>query len=109
MLIADHLAVSLSIRGVWELLRRRGWSCQQPGRRAVERDEAAVASWVKCPGQSHRCGARGMANLRGRSCRLDDVAPRMHLGTHRQHARGSVQRRFPRRHLHGRAGVLQGR
>nr|WP_306416087.1 winged helix-turn-helix domain-containing protein [Streptomyces sp. Alain-F2R5] len=24
-----------------------GWSCQQPARRAVERDEAAVASWVK--------------------------------------------------------------
>ncbi|WP_369776439.1 winged helix-turn-helix domain-containing protein [Streptomyces sp. R33] len=47
MLIADQLGVSLSIRGVWELLRRHGWSCQQPARRAVERDDAAVAGWVK--------------------------------------------------------------
>ncbi|MFE6849105.1 winged helix-turn-helix domain-containing protein [Streptomyces sp. NPDC057686] len=47
MLIADQLGVPLSIRGVWELLRRHGWSCQQPARRAVERDDAAVAGWVK--------------------------------------------------------------
>ncbi|MBW8822579.1 MAG: winged helix-turn-helix domain-containing protein [Streptomyces sp.] len=47
LLIAEQLGVSLSIRGVWELLRRHGWSCQQPARRAVERDEAAVAGWVK--------------------------------------------------------------
>jgi transposase len=47
LLIADHLAVSLSVRGVWELLRRHGWTCQQPARRAIERDEAAVAGWVK--------------------------------------------------------------
>ncbi|MFE6338597.1 winged helix-turn-helix domain-containing protein [Streptomyces sp. NPDC057798] len=46
LLIADELGVSLSIRGVWELLRH-GWSCQQPARRAIERDEAAVAGWVK--------------------------------------------------------------
>lgn len=43
VLIADHLGMSLSIQGVWELLRRHGWSCLQPARRAVERDEAAVA------------------------------------------------------------------
>ncbi|MEV7890702.1 winged helix-turn-helix domain-containing protein [Streptomyces sp. NPDC001260] len=47
LLIADQLGVSLSIRGVWELLRRHGWSCQHPARRAIERDEAAVAGWVK--------------------------------------------------------------
>lgn len=47
VLIAEKLSVSLSVRGVWELLRRHGWSCQQPARRAVERDEAAVAGWVK--------------------------------------------------------------
>lgn len=43
MLVADHLGVSLSLRGVEELLRRHAWSCRQPTRRAVERDEAAVA------------------------------------------------------------------
>ncbi|WP_210590710.1 winged helix-turn-helix domain-containing protein [Streptomyces sp. GESEQ-35] len=47
LLIADQLGVSMSIRGVWELLRRHGWSCRQPARRAVERDDAAVAGWVK--------------------------------------------------------------
>ncbi|MEH0628401.1 winged helix-turn-helix domain-containing protein [Streptomyces stelliscabiei] len=47
MLIADQLGVSLSVRGAWRLLRRHGWSCQQPARRAVERDDAAVAGWVK--------------------------------------------------------------
>ncbi|MFF4259723.1 winged helix-turn-helix domain-containing protein [Streptomyces sp. NPDC001663] len=47
LLIADQLGVSLSVRGVWELLRRHGWSCQQPARRAIERDDAVVAGWVK--------------------------------------------------------------
>jgi transposase len=31
---------------VWKLLRRMGWSRQRPARRAVERDDAAVAAWV---------------------------------------------------------------
>jgi transposase len=47
LLIADRLGLSLSVRGVWEMLRRHGWSCQQPVQRAVERDEVAVAGWVK--------------------------------------------------------------
>lgn len=33
---------------VWYLLRNRlGWSRQRPARKAVERDDAAVAAWVK--------------------------------------------------------------
>lgn len=32
----------------WALLRKRlGWSVQRPARRAVERDDEAIASWVK--------------------------------------------------------------
>lgn len=31
--------------GVWHLLRRMGWSCQKPERRARERDEDAIATW----------------------------------------------------------------
>ena len=31
---------------VWKLLRRMGWSRQRPARRAVERDDDAVAAWV---------------------------------------------------------------
>jgi transposase len=33
---------------VWKLLRRRlGWRLQRPTRRAVERDEQAIARWVE--------------------------------------------------------------
>ena len=46
-LIAHTLGVDLSVPGVWGLLRRHGWSCQQPARRAIERNEAAVAGWIK--------------------------------------------------------------
>jgi transposase len=31
---------------VWKLLRRMGWRLQRPARRAVERDEQAIARWV---------------------------------------------------------------
>jgi len=32
---------------VWKLLRRRlGWRLQRPARRAIERDERAIARWV---------------------------------------------------------------
>jgi transposase len=38
--VADH-------RGhTWKLLRRMGWRLQRPARRAVERDEEAIARWV---------------------------------------------------------------
>jgi transposase len=30
----------------WKLLRRMGWRLQRPTRRAVERDEQAIARWV---------------------------------------------------------------
>ena len=33
--------------GVWHLLKRIGWSCQKPERRARERDEAAIERWRK--------------------------------------------------------------
>jgi transposase len=32
---------------VWRILREMGWSRQRPARRAVERDEQAIANWVK--------------------------------------------------------------
>ncbi|MEU3862558.1 winged helix-turn-helix domain-containing protein [Streptomyces sp. NPDC028722] len=37
---------SYTVQGVAALLKRHGWSCQVPDRRALERDEAA-AGWVK--------------------------------------------------------------
>jgi transposase len=32
---------------VWRILRGLGFSCQQPTRRAIERDEAAITHWKK--------------------------------------------------------------
>jgi transposase len=33
--------------GVWRLMRRLGWSCQKPERRARERDADAIERWRK--------------------------------------------------------------
>ncbi len=46
-LIGRRFHKSYTIQGVALLLKRHGWSCQVPARRAVERDDAAVAGWVK--------------------------------------------------------------
>ena len=46
-LIGRRFHKSYTVQGVAALLRRHGWSCQIPARRAVERDEVAVAGWVK--------------------------------------------------------------
>ncbi|AEY85341.1 IS630 family transposase [Streptomyces hygroscopicus subsp. jinggangensis 5008] len=46
-LIGRRFHKSYTVQGVAALLRRHGWSRQVPARRAVERDEAAVAGWVK--------------------------------------------------------------
>jgi transposase len=46
-LIGRRFHKSYTVQGVHYLLRRHGWSVQVPARRAIERDEAAVAGWVK--------------------------------------------------------------
>jgi transposase len=46
-LIGRRFHKSYTIQGVAVLLKRHGWSCQVPARRAVERDEASIAGWVK--------------------------------------------------------------
>jgi transposase len=45
--IGRRFHLSYTVQGVAKLLKRNGWSCQVPARRAVERDEAAVTGWVK--------------------------------------------------------------
>jgi transposase len=45
--IKDLTGVRYDQSGVWRLLRRLGWSLQRPARQAAERDEAAIARWVK--------------------------------------------------------------
>ncbi|MEV8601137.1 winged helix-turn-helix domain-containing protein [Streptomyces griseoviridis] len=46
-LIGRRFHRSYTVQGVAALLKRHGWSCQVPARRALERDEATVAGWVK--------------------------------------------------------------
>jgi len=43
--IAKRFGVAYHEAHVWKLLRKLGWSCQQPERRARERDEAAIRRW----------------------------------------------------------------
>jgi transposase len=44
-LIRRKFGVKYDPSGVWHLLRRMGWTCQKPERRARERDERAIARW----------------------------------------------------------------
>ncbi|MGX1488098.1 transposase [Streptomyces tendae] len=46
-LIGRRFHVSYTVQGVWKLMRRNGWSCQQPVRRVIERDDEAVEMWKK--------------------------------------------------------------
>ncbi|WP_326800424.1 winged helix-turn-helix domain-containing protein [Streptomyces sp. NBC_01808] len=64
--IGRRLHKCYTVQGVAALLRRRGWSCQVAARRAMERNEAAVAGWVKEPwpqGEGSRRPSR-LARLR---------------------------------------------
>lgn len=44
-LIWDLFWVRYRSHSVWYLLRRLGWSCQKPQRRALHRDDEAIAHW----------------------------------------------------------------
>jgi len=48
-LIGRLFHVGYTIEGTSKLLRRHGWSCQVPVRRAIERDEEAIAVWKAHP------------------------------------------------------------
>lgn len=45
LLIGRLFHIGYTIQGVWKLLRRHGWSAQVPVRRAIERDDEAIAVW----------------------------------------------------------------
>ena len=45
--IEDETGVAHHPGHVWRILRAMGWSRQRPARRAVERNEEAIARWVK--------------------------------------------------------------
>jgi transposase len=46
--IETRFGVRYSQTQTWEIMRRRlGWTRQRPARRAIERDDEAIASWVQ--------------------------------------------------------------
>lgn len=45
LLIGRMFHVGYTLQGVRKLLKRHGWSCQVPVRRALERDEEAIEVW----------------------------------------------------------------
>jgi len=46
-LIARQFQVRYHPGHVWRLMAQLGWTCQKPQRRALERDEAAIAHWKR--------------------------------------------------------------
>ena len=46
-LIWERFRVRYHESHVWLLLGKLGWSCQKPAKRAVERNEEAIQTWVK--------------------------------------------------------------
>jgi transposase len=45
--IGRKFHVGYTVQGVWALLKRHGWSWQQPARRAIERDDGAIEVWKR--------------------------------------------------------------
>src|SRR3989304_3347146 len=45
--IRDRFGVDYHVDHIGRLLHGLGWSPQKPTRRAIERDEAAIARWIK--------------------------------------------------------------
>jgi putative transposase len=45
LLIGRMFHIGYTVQGVRKLLKRHGWSCQVPVRRAIERDEEAIEVW----------------------------------------------------------------
>lgn len=45
--IEKRFGIRYSESNVWHILRRMGWSCQKPEKRARERDEEAIVRWQK--------------------------------------------------------------
>jgi len=76
-LIWERFRVRYHESHVWLLLRQLGWSCQKPAKRALERDEEAIATWVK---------ERWPQIKRGRS----SETPRLSSGTKRASPSGPV-------------------
>jgi transposase len=51
--------VRYSVPQTWRILRQLGWSRQRPARRARERDDAAIARWVRTTWPAIKKGPNG--------------------------------------------------
>jgi transposase len=96
---------------VWKLLRDKlGWSRQRPARRAVERDDDAVAAWVatEWPGIKGGSATPSVARLPGRIGHLAPAPGEGHLGAPRPDPRVAAQV-FLEAPVHGRRYRLRPR
>ena len=66
-LIEKEFGVRYDQSGVWHLLKRIGWSCQKPVRRAREQDKQAVERWRQYdwPRIKKRPSQRSVAGVAG--------------------------------------------
>lgn len=73
---------------VWRILSELGFSCQQPTRRAIERDETAIADWkrVTWPGLKKSPARRPHHRFRRRKRTEHSAAPGAHVGAARPNA-----------------------
>ena len=46
-MIRKHWGIRYCLSNVWKLMAALGWSCQKPERRALQRDEKAIAHWKR--------------------------------------------------------------
>jgi len=46
-MIGERFGVEYSTGHLWHLLRRMGFSCQKPEKRAIQRDEAEIVRWKR--------------------------------------------------------------
>ncbi|MFB4285752.1 winged helix-turn-helix domain-containing protein [Nonomuraea sp. MTCD27] len=111
-LIGRLFHIGYTIEGVGKLLHRHGWSVQMPARRALERDEEAIALWkaevwpaVKAPRRTWApVGARPVVTVRGRGsgrinmagvvCYRDSERPHLFYRLHIYHGRKGEPKTF---------------
>lgn len=46
-MIERHYGVRYHVDHIPKMMASLGWSCQKPEKRAIERDEDAIAAWIK--------------------------------------------------------------
>ncbi|MFG2227880.1 winged helix-turn-helix domain-containing protein [Streptomyces sp. NPDC048644] len=98
-----------TVEGTWRLLKRHGWSWQQPTLRAIECDDASVELWKKETWPRVRAPRRPqwLDRLRGRGRPVDDAAAHQNVGPDRSGPGRPGSRPRLRAGLDGRYGLLR--